>query len=86
MILVYGVRGKSEWIDDEAEKGGKKAAADKKKAEEAKKKAEEAEKAAAKADMKKKLEMLKMMQDLEAEDAAGAVDPTGGSGDPIDAL
>lgn len=86
VILVYGVRGKSDWVDDEAEKGGKKAAADKKKAEEAKKKAAEEERAAAKADMKKKLEMLKMMQELESEDAAGAVDPTGGSGDPIDAL
>ena len=86
VILVYGVRGKSAWIDDEAEKGGKKAAADKKKAEEAKKKADEEAKAAAKADMKKKLQMLQMMQELEAEDAAGAADPTGGSGNPVDAL
>jgi len=86
VILVYGVRGESKWIDDEAEKGGQKAAADKKKAEAAKKKADDEAKAASKADMKKKLEMIKMMQDLEAEDAAGAADPTGGSGDPIDAL
>ncbi len=85
VILVYGVREKTAWIDDEAEKAGK-AAADKKKAEEAAKKAEEEKQAAAKADLKKKLEMLKMMQDLEAEDAAGAADPTGGSGDPLDAL
>ncbi len=86
VILVYGVRGESDWVDDEAEKGGAKAAADKKKAEEAKKKADAEAKAAAKADLKKKMEMLKMMQELEAEDAAGAADPTGGSGDPIDAL
>lgn len=85
VILVYGVPKESTWIDDEAEKAGK-AAADKKKADEAKKKKAEEDKAAAKADMKKKLEMLKMMQELEAEDAAGAADPTGGSGNPIDAL
>lgn len=86
VILIYGVREKSEWIDDEAEKGGKKAAQDKKKAEDAKKKAKEEEEAAKKAALKEKLEMIKMMKELEAEDAAGAADPTGGSGNPVDAL
>lgn len=85
VIVVYGVAGEVAWVDDEAEKAGK-AAADKKKAEEAKKRADAEAKAKAKADMKKKLEMLQMMQELEAEDAAGAADPTGGSGNPVDAL
>lgn len=83
VILVYGVPGKTAWVDDEAEKAGK-AADDKKKAEAAKARKAAEDEAAAKADMKKKLQMLQMMQDLEAEDATNKVDPT--TQDPVDAL
>lgn len=81
VILVHGEPKKTAWVDDEAEKSAAKAAAEKKKAEaDAKRKKEEAE-AAKKAELKQKVMMMKMLQDMEAEDAASSQaaeqDPTG---------
>lgn len=72
VILIYGAKGKkTAWVDDEAEKAGKgeadkKQAADDKAAEEM-----AAKEKAAKAQMKKQVEMIKMMQDMNAESATG---------------
>lgn len=72
VILIYGSKGKSDWVDDEAEKAGKGEAEKKKKAEEeAAKKQADAEKAA-KEKMKKQMEMIKMMQEMNADSAAGS--------------
>jgi tetratricopeptide (TPR) repeat protein len=70
VIVSYGVAGKTNWVDDEAEKVGKEGGDPEKKAkeEEAKKAAEDAAKA--KEDMKKKLQMLQMMQEMDAEKSA----------------
>ncbi len=83
LIIVYGKPEQTAWVDDEAEKAGK-AAAEKKKKEAAAKKKKEEEAAAAKAEMRRKVQMLKMLEQMEADDAAQKADPTGG--DPIEAI
>lgn len=76
VILIYGAKTKkTAWVDDEAEKAGKGEAAKKKAAED--KAAEEmaAKEKAAKEKMKKQMEMIKMMQEMNAESAtSGGVD------------
>ena len=73
VILIYGTRGgKTAWVDDEAEKAGK-GEDDKKKAAEDKAADDMAAKEkAAKEKMKKQMEMIKMMQDMNADSATGS--------------
>jgi hypothetical protein len=84
VILIYGAKsGKTAWVDDEAEKAGKGEADKKKEAEE--KAAEEmaAKEKAAKEKMKKQMEMIKMMQEMNAESATGSgVDAAKGAAPP----
>jgi tetratricopeptide (TPR) repeat protein len=71
VILVYGKPKKNDWEDDEADKSAKKAAADKKAAEDAAAKKEEAEEVAKRAELRRKVQMMQMMQEMDAEGAAG---------------
>ena len=71
VILVHGQPKKTKWVDDEAEKSGN-GDKDKKKAEEAAAEKAKADENAAKAAMKRKIQVLKMLQEMEAEDATGA--------------
>ncbi|MCA9543989.1 MAG: hypothetical protein KC613_06345 [Myxococcales bacterium] len=65
VILVHGLPQKGKWVDDEAEKSAKKAAADRKKAEAAAKKKEDAEAAAAREKAKADFENFKKFQEMQ---------------------
>ncbi|MBU0551151.1 LytR C-terminal domain-containing protein [Myxococcota bacterium] len=83
VIVVYGDNKGKDWVDDEAEKNGQQ----NKEKEEAEKKAKEKkaqEDMAKKAKMREQVEMMKMLQDMNAGEAAKQADPTGG--DPINAV
>jgi len=70
VIVAYGAKGKNSWVDDEAEKAGKPEDPKKKEDEdEARKAAEDAAKA--KEDMKKKMQMIQMLQEMDAGKSAG---------------
>lgn len=73
IIVIHGVAQKARWVDDEAEKSGQDEAKKKKKAEEdAKRKKEEAE-VAKKEELKRRMEMMKMLEQMDAQEAAGQV-------------
>ncbi len=83
VVIVHGVKQKTEWIDDEAELAAKNKDADmKKKKNDAEKKKKEEEEAQA-AKMREQIQMMKMMQQMNAADTAAgqgaAADPTGGA-------
>lgn len=75
VIFIHGDKGEVVWVDDEAEKAGKGEAEKKKKAEEDAAEKQAAAEKAAKEKMKKQIEMIKMMQEMNADSAAtGGVD------------
>lgn len=84
VILIHGSKGeKTAWVDDEAEKAGKGEDAKKKEAEAKAAEEQAAKEKAAKAQMKKQVEMIKMMQEMNADSAgASGVDAAKGVAPP----
>jgi len=69
VIVIYGARRENRWVDDEAEKAGEDAKKKKKKEEDEKQKALDAH-AAQKAKMQEQMQMMKMLQEMNSQDAA----------------